>query len=126
MDNFNIVIREGMVELETLKTPTAADLDRTFDEILRHPDFKPGMPLLLIDKGTDFDPPQSAVFPMFKRHAQIIKDHFGGRIAFAVEREYHYGIARLFSSYCESLGIQCHPFRDLSLARNWILGNADT
>jgi hypothetical protein len=119
-NNYTVRIGEKIAEIEWLTTPGPAEIDAALTDVLRHPAFCPGMALLFIERGTGFNPKRETVEYCVRKLAAFA-GHFDPHVAIAVETEFHYGIGRMFSEVAEPLGFLITPFREVELARQWLL-----
>ena len=107
------------MEVEFLSPSNGAG-QAALEDVLAHPEFVHGTPLLIICSApTTWNPPG----PRIKTTAQFVVEHaaaFGGRIAVAAPTALHYGLARMFEAFVSRGGIQCAVFREVGPAREWI------
>jgi hypothetical protein len=113
-------IQGRIAELEWLKTPEPDDIEQAARALIGHTDYRPGLALLVIDRGTDFNPTQEMIEHIVGRLAPDAK-HDDLHIAIVVEKESHFGLARRFASCAEKHGMVLMPFRHAATARQWLL-----
>jgi hypothetical protein len=72
--------------------------------------------------GTEFKPRAHII----RLWGIVLAEHFevhAGRIAIAVSKALHFGIASMLRVFAEDQGIGVRPFYDLDEVRNWLTGS---
>jgi hypothetical protein len=95
------------------------DVEKTLLALTNDKDFRSGMRILFIDRGSDYNPPKhgprEAAFIL-----SLLFPKISNRIAIVVKKGVHFGIARMIQAYCESYGVTFEVFREEQAARIWL------
>jgi hypothetical protein len=124
MRAMKISVHDGIVHLELSGPFKPGQFERVVEQIIVHPDFKPGMPLLIDDQGTDFDVLSENILDRVNKLVSPMRDHFGGIVAISLPRDVQFGTARAYHAYFESLGVVFMPFRNPGDALRWLRAQA--
>ena len=98
------------------------DLVRTFDAALTHPQFEPGLQLLL-DWRQAVALPRVAELPSRWANLASVKSLFSSQVAFVASQPADLERARLFAIYVRPQGFIVEIFTDQDAARRWLLSN---
>jgi hypothetical protein len=103
---------------------TNLDVEETLLALTQDQDCKPGMRVLFIDKGSNYNPPEHG-----PKEAAYILDllvpRISERIAIVVTKDVHFGIARMIEVYCEAHEVTFKVFRKEQAARHWLIEKHD-
>jgi hypothetical protein len=103
---------------------TNLDVEETLLALTRDQDCKPGMRVLFIDKGSNYNPPEHG--PKEAAHILgLLVPRISERVAIVVTKDIHFGIARMIEVYCEDHGVTFKVFRKEQAARNWLIEKHD-
>ena len=105
------VLAEGSFGVDTVRS--------TFSEIRAEIEPSARVRILILDRGSEFDPTQEEL----RRLVHIWSELFRGlsiRIALLVEKELHYGLGRIASVYAEGQDLPFRVFRRRSVALEWL------
>ncbi|HZR97022.1 MAG TPA: hypothetical protein VFA56_15105 [Gaiellaceae bacterium] len=116
-----IDIVDGTVVVSTFGTADTAAFGRLLDDVLDHPSFEPGMPLL-------FDHSELAVGGLTPYDVRGIAESLlarekqlgAGRKAMVAPSDAAYGLARMFAVYAETERLRLQAFRDRASAATWL------
>jgi hypothetical protein len=88
-------------------------------------EFDGAMPLkiLIVDRGSEFDPSQKEVQELAKGWGDIFRD-VPVRIALLVDKDLHYGLGRMASVYAEQHDVPLDVFRHSLDALQWLSKDA--
>jgi|GEM_PF-2953985 hypothetical protein len=95
------------------------DVEKTLLALTRDQDYRSGMRILFIDRGSEYNPPKhepEEAASMLGSFVPRISD----KIAIVVKRDVHFGIARMIQVHCEAHGISFDVFREEQAARIWL------
>jgi|GEM_PF-6129260 len=112
--------RGRIAEIQWLEHPTPDTLDSALRELAAHPDFRPGMALLVSVRMADFNPGPRGP-EILARTLSDFGGHVDRHIAFVVDSEFHYGVIRAIAEHAEPRGIIVMPFREKDPAEQWLL-----
>lgn len=115
-------IQGHIAEIEWFKAPEVDDFNQAANALIGHKDYRRGLALLVIDRGTEFNPTKEGIeqiVTLLAAHTQ----HFDRHIAIAVEKESHFGLVRLFAARAEKHGLVLMPFRQVDEARMWLMAH---
>ncbi|MCP3894548.1 MAG: hypothetical protein GY706_07950 [Bacteroides sp.] len=95
------------------------DVEKTLLALTKDQDYKPGIRILFIDRGSEYNPPKHGP----KEAARILSllvPKISDRIAIVVKKDVHFGIARMIQVYCEFYRVTFEVFREEQAARIWL------
>lgn len=98
------------------------DIARTFDAALTHPQFEPGLRLLL-DWRQALALPRVTELPSRWANLTSVKSLFSSQVAFVATRPGDLERAKLFAIYVRPQGFAVEIFTDPDEARGWLLSD---
>jgi hypothetical protein len=118
--NFTIAIDDGIAVLTWTGAASSAAIEEAMQQLMDLDGYRKGMPILVVDPGTDFNPSSTQL----QSYSSVIARHKGefGRLGMLVTRLMHYGLARTLSAHCEAAGINLRVFTSREEAITWLVG----
>jgi hypothetical protein len=96
------------------------------EQILKHPNFRPGMPALWDCRNADLS---SLTFANFQKlrafQAERILIRGNARVALVVSDELSFGLGRMLQQVADLPNIEFNVFRDFRPAERWVLDKDD-
>lgn len=110
----------GIVRVEVRGTPDLAEEKGIYQRFLRDPDYRPGMPILVDDRGREgmVDPAEVRSLAAAVSDSQVALR--GTRCALLVGSDVQYGMSRVWAARAESSGMIVEVFRDEAEALRWL------
>lgn len=105
------VLAEGSIDVEDIRT--------TFSRIRSECEGTSRVRILIVDRGSDFDPTATEVREFVEVWSNLFR-RTTVRIALLVERELHYGLGRMATVFAEENELPFGVFRDESEALGWL------
>jgi hypothetical protein len=122
---YHIAVEDGILTMTWESLPTPASIQNALLDVLGHPSYRRGDPVIVVDPGTEFSPTLEDIRRIAKSMAAQ-RDMFG-RLALVVEKPVHFGIGRMLQAYCQIEGVHgLQIFRELEQARAWVRGDAQS
>jgi len=95
------------------------DVEKTLLALTRDQDYRSGIRILFIDRGSEYNPPKHE--PEEAAHMlSLLVPKISDRITIVVKEDFHFGIARMIQAHCESYGVTFEVFREEQAARIWL------
>ncbi len=95
------------------------DVEKTLLALTRDQDYKSGMRILFIDRGSEYNPPKQGPEEAARILSSLVPK-ISDRIAIVVKKDVHFGIARMIGTYCEFNGVTFKVFWEEQAARSWL------
>ena len=115
----------GFVLIEAIGEVTLEDELPVYAEMLAHPGYKPGMPILL-DNRRRKSVSDSAHIRRIKGEAESVAERLGGaRCAVVVAADAQFGMARMYQLMAEGGPLRIRVFRETSPALRWLFAQGD-
>ena len=113
-------IREQILHL-TAKGPVSAEEElQCARGWLADPDYRPGMAILLDNRGRETKPSEAHIRKMASRAEASADVLDGTRCAIVVASEVEYGMARMYAFRADGGPVRTRVFRELDLAERWL------
>ena len=88
----------------------------SYQEMSSHPSFRPGLFLMIDDRGSTFNPTKQEMMALLELFGTM---GFLG-VALVVVQTHHYGMARQMEVFAEEAGHSVRVFKDRAEAEAWI------
>ena len=95
------------------------DVEKTLLALTKDQDYRSGMRILFIDRGSEYNPPKQEPEDAARMLSSFVPK-ISDRIAIVVKKDVHFGIARMIEMHSESYGVTFEVFREEQAARNWL------
>jgi len=95
------------------------DVKETILALTKDQDFRSGMRILFIDRGSEYNPPKHEPEAGARMLSSLVPK-ISDRIAIVVKKDLHFGIARMIEAHCEAHGVTFEVFREEQAARIWL------
>lgn len=109
--------------LEWVGQPSLDLIKQALHQIISHPEFRKGMPVIYVDRHSSYNPSAGEIhviaFEMKSRKDQL------GPLAMVVRSPLHLGISNMLRVYCQMEGIRFQVFRELEEAAAWVREESD-
>ena len=107
---------------------SADDVCASLDELIRHPDFKPGMDAIaVVEEGASWSLSAADIRVVANFARSRAKQRGSGyKLAFVVSGDVDFGITSMYASWSVGLARDAQVFRSLADARAWIAGRAQS
>lgn len=104
--------------LEWVGQPSLDLIKQALHQIISHPDFRKGTPVISMDKGSSYNPlaPEIHIIAM---ELKSRKDQLGP-LAMVVHTPLHLGIGNILRVYCQMEGVRFQVFSKLEDAVEWV------
>ena len=112
-------IEEGIAVLTNSGSFSYLDVEKALKALTSEPDYRSGMRILFVDKGSDYDPPKDEPERAASMLSAFVPD-ISDRIAIVVAKDVHYGIARMMQVYCDTRKVLLEIFREEKAAKVWL------
>jgi hypothetical protein len=109
---FVTVLSEGSFDVEHVLS--------TFSRIRSECDTASPVRILIVDRGSAFDPTPDEIQEFVGYWSALFRDAHA-RIALVVEKEVHFGLGRMAAVYADSHALPFRVFRSRSDADRWLL-----
>jgi len=122
--SFPYLIQVGdYVLCEWVGEPSLVLLQQACQQIVSHPSFRKGMPVIFADRGTSYNP----LTPEIQSIALELKSHKDrlGPMALVVQYTHHLGVGNMLSAYCHMEGVRLQVFRKFEDAVAWVREASD-
>ena len=117
-------IEKGIAVLTNSGSFSYRDVETTLRALAKDQDFRAGMGVLFIDKGSNYDPPGHEPKAAARMLSSFVPG-ISGRIAIVVSTDLHFGIARMIQAHCEAHEVTFKVFREEHTARMWLTKGAE-
>jgi hypothetical protein len=95
------------------------DVEKTLLALTKDQDYRSGMRILFIDRGSEYNPPKHEPEETARMLSSLVPK-FSNRIAIVVKKNIHFGIARMIQAHCEAHEVTFEVFREEQAARIWL------
>lgn len=95
------------------------DVEKTLLALTKDQDYKSGIRILFIDRGSEYNPPKHGTDEA-ARILSLLVPKISDRMAIVVEKDVHFGLARMIQVHCETHGVTFEVFREEQAARTWL------
>lgn len=99
-------------------TLTIPEIERLFSQVDNDPGFAPGMSVLALNRDVKFEITTNEALHL----SQLMRSlkHRFEKFAIVVERNIHFGLARMIQAYYENRQLQFKVFKERKDAENWL------
>lgn len=111
--DFAVVTCEGEFTMDNVR--------EIVDWVNTEPTLPERIKLLIIDRSTTFDPSTMELEEVAAIYATV-RERISSRWALVVSKQYHYGLARMYSVFAERYGLDARVFTSADEARAWLDG----
>ena len=94
------------------------DVEKTLLALTKDQDYRSGMRILFIDRGSEYNPPKHEPEEAARILSSLVPK-ISDRIAIVVKKDVHFGIARMIQVHCEAYEVTFEVFRKEQAARIW-------
>ena len=98
---------------------TYSEINGAFENLIRDPDFREGLSILVYDKQSDYNPGTFDIVNAAEHMDGLMKS-FSPRIALVVTEGLKYGFGRMLEMYCNIKNIELRVFTELDQAKSWL------
>lgn len=118
-DRYAIRVDGRIVEVEWRVAPDAEGVREVLARVQEDLAPRSGAAILFVDRGPAFAPAPAEMDAIIQTLAGFMPG-FNRHVAVVIEGERHLGMWRRCSIGCDMQGIRLKPFRERSLARDWL------
>lgn len=116
-------ITDELILIKTSGTHTGADLRKTLRNVAGDSAFRPGTPVMIIDRAEEFLPSADDLVAAADFLGALHADGYG-EVVVVVERDLAFGLGRMLEAHAELKGTGFRVFRDEAAARDYLSGSA--
>jgi hypothetical protein len=102
---------------------TYPEIQRSIDRILAHPELADRRKLL-VDGHAVTGAPSSSELRAIVRDMKPLFDHDVSTMAVVTDKEFVYGVARMFAVFAEAFGLHVRAFRTMEEAERWLVAES--